>query len=55
MIDDHTINDHINSIISQRSAISQLAFKYGLSDNYKVEQLSFLPVANPLGEYKGPD
>lgn len=55
VIDDHTINDHIRSIMHQRTAISELARKYGLEDNQKIERLSYLTVPNMLGQYKGPD
>ena len=46
VIDDYTINDHIRSIMTQRTAISDLANKYGLLDNQKVEKLSYLTVPN---------
>lgn len=45
-IDDSTINDHIRRIMSQRVAISELADKYGLEDNQKVERLSLLTLPN---------
>jgi hypothetical protein len=48
-VDDNSINDHIRRIITQRTAISELALKYGLEDNKKVERLSLLSVPNPLG------
>jgi hypothetical protein len=50
-VDDNSINDHIRRIITQRTAISELALKYGLEDNKKVERLSLLSVPNPLGQY----
>ena len=56
VIDDNSINDHIRRIMTQRSAISELAQKYGLEDNQKVERLSLLSVPNQLGQYRnGPD
>ena len=51
-IDDSTINDHIRRIMSQRVAIRELAEKYGLEDNYKVERLSLLTLPNTLGQYR---
>lgn len=36
-IDDNTINEHIRRIMHNRSAISELAQKYGLYDNQKVD------------------
>jgi hypothetical protein len=36
-IDDSTINDHIRRIMHNRPAITDLAHKYGLYDNQKVD------------------
>jgi hypothetical protein len=56
IIDDNSINDHIRRIMTARLAISDLALKYGLEDNQKVERLSLLTVPNQLGQYRnGPD
>ena len=49
VIDDQSLNDHIKRIASQRTAISDLALKYGLEDNYKVQKLSLLTLPNTIG------